>query len=135
MKLSELVLSEPSEYKNILGKCVTLPDGKKIGVVEQVVLHNSGTIRYVIVRQDNGILRKLRASELSLNEDSLMLKEPLAEKVLNALVEVNKALTELTELYIKLMKNSRVNVDMYVNVVSLRLNNALKIVEKVNEYK
>ena len=134
MKLSELILSEPDECESVLGKPVMLPNGRRLGIVERVILYDSDAIKYVIVRQDDGVLRRFKASELVLNGDSIILVEPLADKVLSAIVEVNKASLELTELYVKLIKNYPVNVGTYAKIVSSRLGNALKIMEEMSGY-
>jgi sporulation protein YlmC with PRC-barrel domain len=96
LKLSEVVINHETQ-KRVLGKPVVAPDGRELGVVNEVYLNRDLTARKVVVKDSSGLSFVLDARRLILKDDTLILQEPSQADLMRAMKETCKALLELLE--------------------------------------
>jgi len=96
LKLSEIVLNHEMQAK-ITGALIVAPDGRRLGVVDDVYFNRDLTAKKVIVRGSDGLSFVVSADRLMLKDGVLVLQEPPQADILRAVKEVCKALLELIE--------------------------------------
>jgi hypothetical protein len=97
-KLSEIVLNHEMQAK-IIGAPVVAPEGRQLGVVDDVYFNRDLTAKKVIVRGSDGLSFVVSADRLVLKDSILVLQEPPQADIIHAVKEVCKALLELVEAY------------------------------------
>jgi len=98
LRLSEVVINHEAQAK-ILGAPVVTPDGRRLGVVDDVYLNRDLTAKKVVVKCDDGLCFVINGERLVLKDGMLVLQEPPQADILRAIKETCKALLELIEAY------------------------------------
>lgn len=98
LKLSEIVLNHEMQAK-IVGSPIVAPDGRQLGVVDDVYFNRDLTAKKVIVKGSDGLSFVVSADRLMLKDGVLVLQEPPQADILRAVKETCKALLELVEAY------------------------------------
>jgi len=96
LKLSDVVLNHEVGPK-ILGAPVIVPEGRQLGVVDNVYLNRDLTAKKVVVKSLDGLSFAVSAERLVLKDGVLVLQEPPQADILHAVKEACKALLELVE--------------------------------------
>ena len=128
IRLSEIVMSRPEDLKKILGKPIVDTSGQQVGIVDTVILRDSGAISHVTVRRGDGICIELKADNLVLDDNMLILYDPPTSNILYAAKEISKALLELIELYSDSQENSQ-NYKRLLKTAREHLNNAISLLD------
>jgi sporulation protein YlmC with PRC-barrel domain len=98
LKLSEIVLNHEMQAK-IVGAPIVAPDGRQLGVVDDVYFNRDLTAKKVIVKGSDSLSFVVSANRLVLKDGVLVLQEPPQADILRAVRETCKALLELVEAY------------------------------------
>ena len=121
VKVSDIIIKPYSvnASNKLLRRPVKTITNKEIGIVENLILNEYGAIKYVIIKQSNGMLIRLKASQLWLQGESIVLQEPQAIKILDVVAELNMVCRRLIEI---LKKNLILN-SAIIRTVNKTVNN------------
>ena len=132
LRLSDVIISTHSTkvYNDLLGKPVKTITGEKLGTVEDLILNEYGAIKYVIVKQDSGFSIRLKASQLRLKSDSIVLLEPQATKILDLISDLSMMLVKLTGILREMHDSEYHHCKKDLQLIRAYLSKALEAVEE-----
>ena len=125
-RLSEIVMDSDEIRSKILGASVVAPDGRRIGVVEDLYLARDLTIKKAVVKNDDGLSFIVPGEHLVLKDGVIVLQEPPQANVHRAAREVCRALLELLE---ALEEEDPQETLPFLSAAREHLRNALKTLE------
>jgi len=132
LKLSDIIINTHSTkiYNDLLRKPIKTMTGKELGIVEDLILNEYGAIKYVIVKQDNGLYVRLKASQLRLKDDSIVLLEPQAIEILDLISDLSMILIKLAGILREMNDNEFHHCKKDLQLVHAHLSKALEVVEE-----
>jgi len=127
LRLSEIVTDYDTLVDRVLEKKVLTPDGRELGIVDEVHLNRDRTPKKVVVKDGNNLGFVIDAKHLILKDGVLILQEPIKIDLLHAMKETCKALLELLEAS---SQDDPQNSHPEVSAAKEHLRSALKVLEK-----
>lgn len=103
---------------------------KKLGILEDLILNEYGAIKYVIVKQDDGLSIRLKASQLRLKGDNIVLLEPQVNKILDLISDLSMILIKLTGI-LREVNDDESPRKKDLQLVRAYLSKALEVVEEL----
>jgi len=132
LKLSDIIINAHSTriYNDLLGKPIKTMTDRKLGIVEDLILNEYGAIKYVIVKQDNGLYVRLKAGQLRLEDDGIVLLEPQATEILDLISDLSMTLIKLVRILREMNDNEYHHYKKDLQLVRAYLSKALEVVEE-----
>lgn len=127
VKLSDVIFDKNSK---ILGMPIVTTANKRIGIVENMILNEYGAIKYVIVRINKEMLIRLKAKDLRLSDNKIILERPIINRILDIMGELNMSYLRLIDI-LRRIRNGDDNCIDEMNIIKIHLKRALDIMEKV----
>lgn len=134
VKVSDIIIKPYSvnASNKLLRRPVKTITNKEIGIVENLILNEYGAIKYVIIKQSNGMLIRLKASQLWLQGESIVLQEPQAIKILDVVAELNMVCRRLIEILKKMEDDNHYDYTKDLQIVRAYIEKVLNLMKVIS---
>jgi len=134
VKVSDIIIKPYSvnASNKLLRRPVKTITNKEIGIVENLILNEYGAIKYVIIKQSNGMLIRLKASQLWLQGESIVLQEPQAIKILDVVAELNMVCRRLIEILKKMEDDNHYDYTKDLQIVRAYIEKVLNLMKIIS---
>jgi len=134
VKVSDIIIKPYSvnASNKLLRRPVKTITNKEIGIVENLILNEYGAIKYVIIKQSNGMLIRLKASQLWLQGENIVLQEPQAIKILDVVAELNMVCRRLIEILKKMEDDNHYDYTKDLQIVRAYIEKVLNLMKIIS---
>ena len=134
VKVSDIIIKPYSvnASNKLLRRPVKTITNKEIGIVENLILNEYGAIKYVIIKQNNGMLIQLKASQLWLQGENIVLQEPQAIKILDVVAELNMICRRLIEILKKMEDDNHYDYTKELQIVRAYIEKVLNFMKVIS---